>query len=697
MAFKIGVDMGGTFVDGILMNKDSGALYLRKEPSTPASPVTGIMQCLAGLAEDVGLPLHELLRQTTEIVHGTTAVDNALINRTLPRTGLITTRGFKWTVPLMCAGRPFHEDQQQTHKSAAREATAWVPAYRISEVAERVDYEGTVLVPLDLDDVAAAVRYLVDEQQVEAIAVCLLWSFRNPAHEEAIAAWIGSHYPQVPVSVSSRIVPVMREYERSVTTILDCFIGRILRSYVEALGTGLRAEGYDRSLYLMQSSGGVMAVGNGARQPLVHAWNSGPTGGVLGAKFVGDLLGHRHILSLDMGGTSTDVSLIKDGALEILTRPKVHGYTTHLPVLDIISIGAGGGSIAWADYGPLLKVGPKSAGADPGPACYGRGGVAPTVTDANVVLGYINPDTFLGGRMRLGRDLAMAAVGRLAAQLDLEVVATATGINRVCNSNMVNAMRAVSVERGSDPRHALLMCFGGAGPAHGAFLMDALGIRQTLIPLTATVHSAFGFLSADVSYYFSLTDVMIFPGEVRRLNAAYARLEEQGRAALAAAGVSAQRMSFLRSADLRYRGQVWEVTVPLPDGELTGDSPAAVLEAFERRYETLYGAGSAWRQSGVEFVNFHVRAVGWLGRPRLAAAQAGTRSLDAAARPSRPAFFPQANQFVETRIFDGARLAAGMELAGPAIVESTGTTIVIPPGKRGTVDEYGNMLIENGG
>ncbi len=698
MSYAIGIDMGGTFVDAILMDKKGGEVRIQKSPSTPGDPTEGITNALCALAGEMNISVSTLLGRTDEIIHGTTAIDNALINRRLPKTGLITTKGFGWTLPLMRSGRVFIEDQQLSHKPAAREETAWIPSYLIAEVSERVDFQGVELASLDMDDVAAGVKSLVN-QGVEAIAICLLWSFKNPQHEQAIESYIREIYPHIFVSTSSTVMPVMREFERSVTTILNCFVGKVLGTYLDALVGSLREQGYQNSLYVMQSSGGAMVTGNGNNQPFVYAWNSGPTGGVMGAKFLGDNLGYRHILSLDMGGTSTDVSMIIDGARQVLTRPKVHGYTAHLPVLDIVSIGAGGGSIAWVDYGPLLKVGPNSAGADPGPACYAKGGSSPTVTDADVVLGYIDPDYFLAGRIRLDKQLATNAIDGLARQLDMDLVQAAAGINKVCNSNMINAMRAVSVERGFDPRNVLMMSFGGAGPTHGAFLMDALGIKQNLVPFTETVHSAFGFLTADVTYNFSLTDVMLFPADLQRLNGNYAQLEAQGRRALETAGIPGEMMAFNRYAELRYRGQVWEVAIPIQNGELTEESMPRILATFDNAYETLYGKGSAWKQSGVEFVNFRVEALGRFERPKLtpsSSSEPGRSSVDIV-KSKRQAYFEDAARFLATDVFDGTRIETGMKFYGPAIIEKMGTTVVIPPGKMATVDGYRNILIEKEG
>ncbi|MBI5446555.1 MAG: hydantoinase/oxoprolinase family protein [Deltaproteobacteria bacterium] len=691
MSYAIGIDMGGTFVDAVLLDKVTGELRVQKAPSTPARPFEGIMNAVRLLADQMALPVQELLAETQEIIHGTTALDNAFISRTLPRVGLITTKGFKWTLPFMRGGIPFTDDIRSAQKAGTGRETAWVPPFLIREVRERIDYRGREISPLNGPDVEEAVRELV-AQKVEAIAVCLLWSFKNPAHELAIEEHVRQHHPDVFVSISSKVMPVMREFERTVTTVLNCFLTTTIEPYLRSLTDELRRNRYGRSIFLMQSSGGVMATGD-RQQPFVFAWNSGPSGGVKGAEFVGGLKAQRDILSLDMGGTSTDVSLIMDGAPQMVSRPEIHGYSAVLPILDITSIGAGGGSIAWVDSGPTLRVGPRSAGANPGPASYGLGGELPTVTDADVFLGYINPSFYWGGKIALRKDLAAGAISRLAGELRMDPMEVAAGIQRVCHSNMINAMRLVTIEKGYDPRRVLMMSFGGAGPTHSAFLMDALGIGQNLIPFTETAHSAFGFLTSNIRYDYSLTEPTPVPCSPAAVGSLFERLERTGAEALARAAVPPEKRFFLRFAELRYRGQVWEVIVPVPSGTLDDEAVGRVVDAFEARYQALYGEGTAWRESGIEFVNFRVEACGRFDRPPLKTHSSGWEPDARAARKGeRECFFE--GSFRTTPTYDGERLVEGMIFEGPAILEKIGTTVVIPPGKIARVDEYRNVLIQ---
>jgi N-methylhydantoinase A len=649
---RLGIDIGGTFTDFVLLT--DGALRIHKVLTTP-DRVGGVLQGLQDLGLDATVP----------VVHGSTVATNALLERRGARTALVTTGGFG---DVLLIGR---QTRPSLFDLAGTKPPPLVPPERTFEVAERVDYQGQVLIPLDDADLAALVER-VRAADVEAIAVSLLFAFANPTHEQRIGAALEAL--GVPISLSHRVLPEYREYERTSTVTINAYVAPLIARYVEALGQHLGP------LRIMQSSGGSISARVAAAEP-VRTVLSGPAAGVVGAFWLARTAGFAQCITFDMGGTSTDVSLCP-GEIQETSEGQIAGLPIRVPIIDIHTVGAGGGSLARLDAGGALVVGPESAGANPGPVAYGRGGQQPTVTDANVVLGRLPDDYFLGGRMALDVPAATAALGWLGAQMGRTPAEAAEGVVRVANSNMDAAIRVISVQRGYDPRDFTLVAFGGAGPLHAADLATALRIGRVLVPRYPGVLSALGLLVADVVKDYSQT-VMLPAGEATapRLDALFAPLEERGWAELRAEGFAPERIRAERWADLRYVGQSFELRVPL-----RGDFRAAFDALHARRF------GHQHPDWPVELVNLRLKMVGLVEPPPLAPAPLGPADASAARLGTRAVVFD--GRPTPTMLYARAGLAPGHAFAGPAVVVQDDTTTVVPPGWTARVDAYHNLLLE---
>ena len=700
--FYIGVDIGGTFTDIVLVDHE-GRLSTYKTESTPPNLSTGVMEGLRLAAEDEGLSLRELLTATAHLAHGTTAATNAYIERKGTPTGLITTKGFGDTmfIQRMMGFTAGLNEEQIPHYSCRAYPTPIVPHHLVKEVPERVDYKGEVVVRLNEDEARRAVRELV-AHGVRAIAVCFLWSFRNPAHEQAVKRIVREEAPNVFVSISSELAPVIREYERSATTCINCYLAETVASYVTNLETQLRELGFKGSFLIMNSVGGVLSAEE-APSRAVTLLASGPTGGVIGSSYLAEALGHRNVITTDMGGTSFDVGLIVEGRPLIATTSVVDKYHILTPMISIHAIGAGGGSIARVESGHL-KVGPDSAGAHPGPVCYDRGGTEPTVTDADVVLGMIDPDYFLGGRIRLNKPKAEAAIReKIAKPLNMSVAEAAAAIRTVVDSKMADLLRNLTLEKGYDPRDFILFAYGGAGPVHCASYGAELNVKAIFVPSTATVHSAYGAVASDVHYSQSLSDPMRTPPffgkasdhlDANRISTNYERLEQICAEALARNGVADADMAFFRYVDIQYRRQTHQITIPISSHKLTPEDVDELIATFERKYEELYGKGAAYREAGVELTTFRVDAVGRTPKPKLHRFGSAGEDASSAQTGVRAVYFPEAKKFVRTKVYRGLNIRAGNRIDGPAILEYPGTTVVIGPGQKATVDSWLNIAIE---
>lgn len=672
---RIGVDIGGTFTDFVLFDDSSGALRTFKILSTPSDPAQAVLSGLDALERAPGAP-------PPELVHGSTVATNALLERKGARTALITTRGFR---DILTIGRQTRAD---IYDFFADRPPPLVPPEHCLEVTERVDHRGQVLTPLAREELAELLARL-QAGRIESVAVSLLFSFLHPAHEQAVARALrqAGYF----VSPSSEILPEFREYERTSTTVINAYVSPVMDRYLGRLEDQLDVSEFR----IMQSNGGSISAGQ-ARSQAVRSILSGPAGGVVGARHVARAAGFEQVITFDMGGTSTDVSLAP-GGIQVTTEAEIGGLPVRIPVIDIHTVGSGGGSIAYVDAGGALRVGPQSAGADPGPVCYGRGGRQPAVTDANLVLGRLAPDYFLGGEMALDEAAAvetlteLARQARLAPRPGLSLAQTAAlGVIQIVNAHMERALRLISVERGYDPQDFVLVSFGGAGGLHACDLARGLGIRRVLIPPGASTLSAFGMLTADVVKDYVQT--VMLPGDTHpgELEARLAPLAEQGRREVRAEGVPAGRITLHRELDMRYRGQSYELTVPF--------GPEYIAD-FHRLHRRVYGHSE--ESAPVEVVNVRLRAVGAVTPPPLPQAGAGPPDARGAISDRRPVVLispgrPQ-GAVEPVPFYRGQRLQPGHVLAGPAIVAQKDTTVFLGPGDRATVDGHFNLVIEVAG
>lgn len=678
---SIGVDTGGTFTDLVLL-RDDGSMEAQKRPSTPTDFSRGILDVID--AVDGGRVLSEVDR----FYHGTTVTTNAMITGAGAKIGFLTTAGFRDTLPMMriigrSAGRSETELKQYTYTGKPDPIVA---KPLIKEVHERVDHRGDVVMPLNEEGARQAVRELVAEG-VEAIGICFLWSFMNPEHEGRMREIVEEEAPGLHVSASSQIVPAMKEYERSATTAVNAHLAPLLTSYLEQLESSLSDKGLRGSLFVMQSLGGAMRASDAERRA-ANTLVSGPAGGVVAARFLGDKLEQPNIICADVGGTSFDVSLIVDGEPLIGSSSTVNQYTLLVPTIDIVSIGAGGGSIGWVDLG-RLRVGPHSAGAEPGPACYGRGGEDPTVTDADVVLGYIDPDYFLGGEIQLDRDLAERAIReKVADPLGMGLQEAAAGIVEIANQHMSDLMRKMTIERGYDPRDFVVYAFGGAGPLHGGAFGRELGAPEILFPLgnVASAFSALGLAVSDLTTVAQLSDLALAPFDPGAVSANFERLEREAAASLGDTPASVQRV-----LELRYKGQVHQVDTPVPAGALDAAGLEAVMDEFERRYEALFGPGSGFREAGIELVTYRILATASAGSSELRAGDLGDSDPGDARLGSERLYWRELGGEADTAVYGDLR--PGMEFEGPAVIRLRSTTGLVHPGQRARIDEYGNVRI----
>lgn len=686
---RAGVDIGGTFTDLIVYDERTGTLSIGKTLTTPDDPAIAVETGMKETLAEAGEPPEAI----GNVIHGTTLVTNALIERKGARTALITTRGFRDAVEIR------HEGRYDLYDLFLEMPPPLAPRRFRFEVDERVLADGSVLTPLDTASLTTTIAAL-RAAGIQAVAVSLLHSYRNPVHERAVGDALATLAPDLVVSLSSEVVPEIREYERTSTTLANVYVRPLVEQYLRQLESRLRAQGMrDASLYIMLSSGGTATVETARRFP-IRLIESGPAAGALAAAEYGRLTNRPNLLSFDMGGTTAKACIIDNGeplvsadfeVARVYRFKRGSGLPVRVPVIEMIEIGAGGGSIARADSLGLLKVGPDSAGAQPGPVCYGRGGVAPTVTDADLLLGYLDPDFFLGGRMRLDRAGSEAALAALGAQLDLTAVETAWGIHQVVNENMAGAARIHAVERGKDPRAYPLFAFGGAGPVHAYRVARILDAPELVIPMGAGVTSAVGFLVAPLAFDF----VRSYFAPLRQLdfaavNGLLRAMEDEGAATLAAAGVPRDAMAFRRTAEIRYRGQGHEVSVPLDTGDLTPETLPAIERAFDAVYRGLYGRVA----EGVplEVLNWRVVASGPRPEINLHAEATGDPDVRATIKGERAIYLPEVAGYAPVPVYDRYRLSPGAAFDGPAVIEERESTAIIGGG-RIAVDGYRNLIV----
>lgn len=697
MSYLIAVDSGGTFTDTVVLD-EAGRISTAKSSSTPEDFSIGALESVRLAAEELGMSLKDLLADSYLFGHGTTVATNALLTRSGSKVGLITTKGHEDAILI---GRVKQKvagltEEEITYTVKLDKPEPIVPRPMIQGVTERVDYKGMEIVPLNEGEALEAVNTLV-EAGAEAIAVNLLWSFMNAEHERRIKALIQEHYSGVLVMISSDIVPLMGEYERGVTTVIACFLAETISKYLVSFEESVQNSGFKHSPLIMQSSGGVVSV-NEARRNAVSLLSSGPAGGVIAAQSLGKLLGYENIITTDVGGTSFDVGLVVGGEPE-LTPTAIYGqYEVRFPSIDISSIGAGGGSIAHLEpHTGLLKVGPQSAGADPGPVCYYRGGTEPTVTDANLILNRLNPDYFLGGRIKLDREKAVAAMKeKVADSLGLSVEEAAMGVIAILDNQMADLVRRLTIGRGYDPRSFILFAFGGAGPLHvGGYAQDT-GVQTVVIPAVASVFSAFGIASSDLVRIREASFPMVVPLDVDQLDQIYAELENDVMEHLRDHGFGRDEVTLEREIFLRYRGQVHEIPTPVANGKVSEKQVSAVIDDFERRYEQKYGKGTAYKQAGIESRSYRVIGTGHIRTPQLQKQDFAAEDPFQALKEDRPIYFGEFEGFRPTPVFDRDLLKAGNVVNGPAIIEAHDTTVVIHPEQSVSVDGYGNLVMTLG-
>jgi N-methylhydantoinase A len=682
-SYAIGIDIGGTFTDCFIT--DGVHSWRGKAPTTPRALVDGLVAALEVTAAEADVALDRVLGEAVHFGLGTTAVTNCLAQQAGAATGLLVTHGFADLWPMARGHRLGHDGMSEP-------LPVLVPRRRIGEVRERVDRHGRVLMRLDEAAVETTVDHLIEAEGVESLAVCLLWSFRNPEHEQRVREIVARRRPGLHVSCSADLFPVVREYERMTTAVLNAYTYRSFAQFMDAVERRLRGAGLAVPIAVMQSNGGTFSPDEARAKPVFLA-QSGPVAGVAAAQALSSRLGLSDVITGDMGGTSFDVAVIHGGAAARQVRAELFGLRTGMAMVAVRSIGAGGGSVASADARGVLAVGPESVGADPGPACYGRGGNVPAVTDALVALGLIDPRNFLGGRFLLDAESAIAALGRLGAQVGIDAEATACGVYRLACEQMMLAVKGLLVERGLDPRRFTLFIYGGCGPLFGAPIAHALGIGRVVVPGLSAVFSAYGAATADVRRELVRSVLWPLPVKAADLAATFAALEAELRQTMQAEGVGAERFSLEREVDMCFRKQTWEVTLPLPTLDSLGTE--RLEPAFRARYAELYGVGALSTTSAIELVNCRVIGRGRVPRPVQVEAPSVGVDPAPALRGARTTWLPGAGAArLRVPVYDGERLASGMTIGGPALIERRDTTMLVPSGDRAQVDGLGSLVIE---
>jgi len=687
--YCVGVDIGGTFTDCAIVAPD-GAIRTGKVPTRPADRAASFFEAIADAAAGFGLSLEQVLEQADRIVHGTTTGTNALITREGARVGLLTTAGHGDAIAIMKgAGRLAGLDGEVLlDLPHTDKPEPLVPRTLVAEVTERIDFEGDVVVALDEASAQRGLEQLVADGAT-AVTVSLLWSPRNDAHEQRVAALVRESHPELFVTAAAEVSAHVGEYERTMSGIINSYIGPLVSAYVEAIESGARERGYRGRIMYAQCAGGSITAQE-AQQAPIRTVHSGPVMGTLGSVFLGDTIGEPNVIVTDMGGTSFDVSVIRSGAPDLREASVLERFEIALPMVYVDSIGAGGGSIAYLDESGGLQVGPKSAGADPGPACYGRGGTEPTVTDADVVLGIIDPDNFLHGAAQLDRDAAEAAIRRVGDPLGLSVNEAAAGICRIVDSKMADLLRRMSVLRGLDPREFTCFAYGGMGPVHAAAVAREVGMRRLVVPVPhiAPVWSAFGSTVADVVHVYQRPQRLILPVEASTLHELFGELERTGRDVLRAEGFAGDRVALHRSLRMRYAAQVFDVEVPLAENaSLDSDAIAA---AFAALYEVLHGEGSGHPEAGIAITSLIVRARGLTEPLRLAAPPPATDPEWS----TRPVYWYEQGAFVDTPLLRLREGGLSERLEGPLLIELPDTVVVVRPGQAAQFGELGSLTIE---
>jgi len=686
LRYRIGVDIGGTFTDCVVITND-GSIYTFKELSTPEDQSIGLYNVISKAAQFFKMDLSDFLGGADLFAHGTTVATNTLLTGTGAKTGLILTKGFRDTI-----------EMRRAHKNNIWDlflftAPPLVPRYLRRGVTERVDYKGDEVTELDEQEVVDICNDFKKEN-VQAVAICTLFSYLNDKHEKRIKEIVEREMPGAFVSRSSEVLPQIREYERSSTTVANAYVGPKLTVYLTNLEQKLKQDGLSKAFYVVASNGGMMTAETAIRHASATLL-SGPAAGSTGAVFFSKLTGNHNLILMDMGGTSFDVSLINDSSITLSTEGEVAGYRVAKPMIDIHTIGAGGGSIAWIDQWGMLNVGPESAYSYPGPVCYDRGGEKPAVTDANLLLGYLNKDYFLGGEMKINYDKCYKMMKeKIADPLGMTVEQAACGVFQIVNQNMADATKVVSVQKGFDPREFALVSAGGACSIHACKIAEEVGSTMIIVPKAASVFCALGMLESDIRLDNVRSFVGTIPGlDLDEFNKCIAETEEEAMAQLAHEGVSREESSLERYLDIRYVGQHHEVTVPMPNDCIIDDSHVKeIAETFHKAHERLYSYCTP--ETPIEIVNLRVTAVGHVEKTGLATQESTGAKLEDAFKNTRKLYFQEYGDWKDVPVYDRNKLEPGIVIPGPAVIEERITTIIVHPNWNAHIDEFDNVVME---
>jgi len=682
--YSVGIDVGGTFTDLVLINEEDNTIQETKVPTTPENQLYGIANALEKIASLNDMNAKELIPKITNFVHGTTVVTNTMLEYKGAKTALLTTEGFRDSIEMRLAKVPNMWDFFEPRPPHI------VPRYLRFGVRERVLWDGSVHIPLDEDQLEEIIAKLKKEN-VEAVAVCFLFSYENPAHEKKTKEILEKGLPNVFVSISSEVSPKIREFQRTNTTLINSYVGRTLSNYLFGLENYLKENGKEGEFYLIQQNGGI-TVAKGAEKFAVRSILSGPAGGAVGGVNLGKSLGEKNLIIADMGGTSFDVSLVKENKIEITTEGEVGGQSLNIPMLNIYTIGAGGGSIARLE-GKMLMVGPQSAGANPGPACYDSGGDAPTVTDANLVLGYINPDYFLGGERPLNKALSERVIQeKIARPLNISLEEAAYTIHEIINQKMVDAIHKITVQKGHDPRDFAFVAIGGACPVHSQKLAAELSIRKVIIPRTSSVFSAEGMLMADIRYDFVRTYITVLDElNLGDFNETINNLKTEGVKLLKGLKVKESLIALEGSIEMRYYGQHHEITLPFVAENFDHARIGKLAGNFHQMHETFFGYSEP--QKRIEIMNLGIAAIGKMPKPEIKSEPLGPENARDSIKGRRSIYMGLKEGYSEVDIYAGEKLKPGNRIKGPAVIEEVNTTVLLGPNQSLFVDGWKNYIV----
>ena len=685
LKYMIGVDVGGTFTDISLLNVEKEEFSVLKVFQKTEDPSKTILEGVEEILKANKVDYN----QVTYLAHGTTIATNALIERKGAKTALITTKGFKDLLEIGDQTRP------SLYNYFKQKPKMPIPSGWNCEVNERLFYNGDICIPLVEKEVVKVVEMLKDKG-AESIAVCTLFSFINPVHEEKIEKIISEMFPEAYVTVSHKLVPEFREYPRMSTTVLNAYLGPIIKKYISNFNNSIKAMGIKVDPFVTQSNGSIISISETINSPIRTAL-SGPSAGVVAANYIANLCSVKNIITFDMGGTSTDVSLIENGEYTLSTNRSINGFPVKIPMIDIKTVGAGGGSIAWLDDGNALKVGPRSTGAKPGPACYGKEGKEPTITDANVVLERINPQYILGGRMKIRADLAKKAIeDKISSFSKISLIEAAAGIIAVVNSNMVRAIRVISVERGFDPREFTLVSFGGAGSLHACAVAGELGIKQIIIPFSAGIFCSVGLLIADIKYDYVKSKIMLAEKDnIGKINTIFGDMITEGQKMLDKEGIPEDDRKYVFKIDARYKRQNHELQITLPENNLNEKVLRDIIDKFHREHMKNYGYYD--EEQPIELVNYRVNAIGRTPKPNIPKYEINDSISSPVPRSYRRVYFDADKGFINCPVYLRDNLLAGHKIIGPAVVEEMDTTIFVDLGWKAEIDEYLNIKLDYGG